>query len=273
MSLLEDAPNIVVMGTMDTKGAELCYLAERINANGGHALLMDVSTSRATGFEVDITPSEIAAALDRKPEDIHALPRGEAVSLVCEGAAICLNRLVAAGEVQGVVGAGGSGGTTICASAMRELPYGVPKLIVSTLAHEVVHIRQPWLDDVEKVGALDAEHIPRDHHAVFPGKFEHFGGRLAVHLRHQARAAKMQVIRFCQDIEINVVKRELVICSRRVQGRTSTIGPDGEHGARRLRAIFAHQVAHVNAVIFHRQLDKIAGRVNANGTHRNDMCP
>lgn len=134
MSLLEDAPNIVVMGTMDTKGAELCYLAERINANGGHALLMDVSTSRATGFEVDITPSEIAAALDRKPEDIHALPRGEAVSLICEGAAICLNRLVAAGEVQGVVGAGGSGGTTICASAMRELPYGVPKLIVSTLA-------------------------------------------------------------------------------------------------------------------------------------------
>lgn len=130
----EDAPKIVVMGTMDTKGEELQYLAERIAANGGRPLRMDVSAHRVTGFEAEITASDIAEAVQSSIDAINALPRGEAVSRMSEGAAISLNRLVASGEAQGVVGLGGSGGTTICAAAMRALPYGVPKLLVSTLA-------------------------------------------------------------------------------------------------------------------------------------------
>lgn len=133
MSPAETAPQIVVIGTMDTKGAELHYLAERVRAHGCRALLMDVSAGKTTA-SADITQADIAAAVGRDPAALHALPRGEAVSLVCEGAAIYLNRLVTSGEAQGVVGVGGSGGTTICAAAMRPLPYGVPKLLVSTLA-------------------------------------------------------------------------------------------------------------------------------------------
>lgn len=134
MVLGESVPRIVVMGTMDTKGAELQYLAERIATCDGRALLMDVSAHRATDFQTDIPSVTIAEAVQSSIDMINMLPRGEAVSLMSEGAAIILNRLVSADEVQGVVGLGGSGGTTICAAAMRALPYGVPKLLISTLA-------------------------------------------------------------------------------------------------------------------------------------------
>lgn len=134
MTSVVDRPAVVVMGTMDTKGPELAYLAERVEAFGCRALRMDVSASRATEFKADIGGPEIAAAVGRDIDAIHALPRGEAVGLICEGAAICLNRLIAEGKAHGVIGVGGSGGTTICTAAMRPLPYGVPKLMVSTLA-------------------------------------------------------------------------------------------------------------------------------------------
>ena len=134
MSPIDERPVVVVMGTMDTKGPELAYLAERVEAAGCRALRMDVSASRATDFSADVGGVEIAAAVGREIEAIQALPRGEAVGLICEGAAICLSDLVAAGKAHGVVGLGGSGGTTICTAAMRPLPYGIPKLMVSTLA-------------------------------------------------------------------------------------------------------------------------------------------
>ncbi len=127
-------PIIVVMGTLDTKGPETAFLAERVKAQGCSALLMDVSASRAAEATADIPVTAIAAAVGRDAAAIQALPRGEAVALVSQGAAAVLNQLVAEGRAHGVVGVGGSGGTTICTAAMRALPYGVPKLMVSTLA-------------------------------------------------------------------------------------------------------------------------------------------
>ncbi len=127
-------PTIVVMGTLDTKGPETTFLAERVRAHGCAALLMDVSASRAAEAGADIAFADVAAAAGRDAAAIQALPRGEAVALVSQGAAALLNRLVAEGRAHGVVGVGGSGGTTICTAAMRALPYGVPKLMVSTLA-------------------------------------------------------------------------------------------------------------------------------------------
>lgn len=134
MTLDESTPTVVVMGTMDTKGAELRYLAGRVAVNGARPLVMDVSAHRLIEFAVDIPAAEVAAAAGTSIDAVNALPRGEAVSVMCEGSASLLNRQIAAGEVHGVVGLGGSGGTTICAAAMRPLPYGIPKLLVSTLA-------------------------------------------------------------------------------------------------------------------------------------------
>lgn len=125
---------IVVMGTLDTKGEEIAYLAERIRATGCRALLMDVGTYVEPGVKADIPASAILEAIGEDIEAVRCLPRGEGVAKISEGAAAYLLRLVESGEVHGVIGAGGSGGTTICATAMRALPYGIPKMIVSTLA-------------------------------------------------------------------------------------------------------------------------------------------
>jgi uncharacterized protein (UPF0261 family) len=126
--------SVVVMGTLDTKSAPLAFLVREVAAAGCRVLALDVSTSRAAGLPADLPAEPLAPAAPEELERLRLLPRGEAVEAMSRAAAACLARLVASGEVQGVVGVGGSGGTTICAAAMRELPYGLPKVLVSTLA-------------------------------------------------------------------------------------------------------------------------------------------
>ncbi len=130
----EKSKTVIVMGTLDTKSLELAYLAEQVKSAGCRALLMDVGARDETDVKPDITASAVASAIGAQIAAIRALPRGEAVEKMSQGAAACLLRMIEAGEAHGVIGAGGSGGTTICAAAMRALPYGIPKMIVSTLA-------------------------------------------------------------------------------------------------------------------------------------------
>jgi uncharacterized protein (UPF0261 family) len=130
----EDVKTVVVMGTMDTKGRELAYLAQRVREAGCRALLMDVGAHAGSDVGADIPAGQIAAAAGEDIASIRALPRGEAVEKISEAATSYLKRMIDSGEAHGVIGVGGSGGTTICAAAMRALPYGVPKLIVTTLA-------------------------------------------------------------------------------------------------------------------------------------------
>jgi uncharacterized protein (UPF0261 family) len=130
----EPAKTIIVMGTMDTKSPELAYLAQQVSSAGCHAILMDVGAHAASDSKADITAAQVAAAIGEDIETIRALPRGEAVEKMVAAASVCLQNRVRAGEAHGVIGVGGSGGTTICAAAMRALPYGVPKFMVSTLA-------------------------------------------------------------------------------------------------------------------------------------------
>ena len=125
---------IVVMGTMDTKGPELAYLAQQISSAGCRALLMDVGAAAESDTDADITAAQVAAFINEDINAVRALPRGEAVEKMVAAAAACLQHRVQSGETHGVIGVGGSGGTTICAAAMRTLPYGLPKFMVSTLA-------------------------------------------------------------------------------------------------------------------------------------------
>ena len=130
----EISTDIIVMGTMDTKGAELEYLARQIKAAGCHPILMDVGVHYNSDIPADIPASQVATAIDEDIADIQVLPRGEAVEKMIHAAAVSLNNLVKSGQAAGVIGVGGSGGTTICAAAMRTLEYGIPKFMVSTLA-------------------------------------------------------------------------------------------------------------------------------------------
>jgi uncharacterized protein (UPF0261 family) len=119
---------------MDTKGPELTYLAERVRAAGCRALLVDVGVNGPAACEPDIPASVVADAGGDSIDALRRLPRGLAVEKMSAAAGVYLSGLVESGAAHGVIGVGGSGGTTICAAAMRALPYGIPKVLVSTLA-------------------------------------------------------------------------------------------------------------------------------------------
>ena len=125
---------VIVIGTLDTKGPELAYLQDQVIASGCQALLMDVGVHNQSETAADINAGEVARTIGEDIEVLRALPRGEAVERISNAAAVHLLQLVAEDKAHGVIGLGGSGGTTICAAAMRGLPYGIPKLLVSTLA-------------------------------------------------------------------------------------------------------------------------------------------
>ncbi len=121
---------IVVLGTWDTKGEELAFLAEAIEGRGHSVLRVDAGTGGELRHPVDIRRCDYLPDTEL-PRDGE---RGAAVTAVGRAAAELLPRLHREGRLDGVISAGGGGGTSIAATAMRALPYGIPKVIVSTLA-------------------------------------------------------------------------------------------------------------------------------------------
>ncbi|WP_423069145.1 Tm-1-like ATP-binding domain-containing protein [Devosia sp. CN2-171] len=119
---------IYVVGTADTKGEELAFLAERIRALGGDPLVVDV------GIRTPTIPPEIAAAevaTFGAPGLLEVTDRGVAVAGMAEAFA---NFIITRDDVAGIVGIGGGGGTSIITAGMRKLRIGLPKIMVSTLA-------------------------------------------------------------------------------------------------------------------------------------------
>ena len=126
---------VVLLGTLDTKGDEYQYLRERLQLAGVAVLLVDVGTLEPPRVAPDISREEVAAAA---AVDLAALTaagdRGRAVGEMARAAAVIVRRLYDEGRCHGVLAAGGSGNTAIATAAMRALPVGVPKLMVSTMA-------------------------------------------------------------------------------------------------------------------------------------------
>jgi uncharacterized protein (UPF0261 family) len=126
---------IAVLGTLDTKGREHAFVAERIRGRGHATLLVDVGTGGPPQVVPDISREDVAAAGN---VDLAALgarrDRGECVAAMARAAPRLLERLAAEGRIEGVIALGGGGGTAIATAAMRALPIGFPKLMVSTLA-------------------------------------------------------------------------------------------------------------------------------------------
>ncbi|MFP4066316.1 MAG: Tm-1-like ATP-binding domain-containing protein [Spirochaetaceae bacterium] len=120
-----------VIGTCDTKYRELSYVAERLHEMGVPTVLVDVG-STAHGHPVDVTNEEVAAYHPRGERIVGVVDdRGEAVRLMSEALSAFLPQRT---DLGGVIGLGGSGGTALVAAAMRRLPIGVPKVMVSTVA-------------------------------------------------------------------------------------------------------------------------------------------
>jgi uncharacterized protein (UPF0261 family) len=119
-----------VIGTFDTKGAELHYAAERLRAAGAGVVTVDVSTQQHDSA-ADVSAEEVAAHHPGGAGAVFTGDRGTAVAAI----AVALERFVASrSDVGGVLGLGGSGGTALVTPAMRALPVGVGKIMVSTVA-------------------------------------------------------------------------------------------------------------------------------------------
>jgi len=126
---------IAVIGTFDTKGDEHAYVADLIRVRGHVPLLIDVGVFESPRVLPDITRQEVAAAADADLSSVVSRgDRGEAVGVMSRGAPVILSQLQREGRIDGVISLGGGGGTAICTAAMRALPVGFPKLMVSTLA-------------------------------------------------------------------------------------------------------------------------------------------
>lgn len=126
---------VVVMGTLDTKGHELKYVKDIIEESGLEALVVDTGILGEPTFKADVPRGEVAAAAGYALGDlVRKQDRGESVEAMTAGAAAVAVKLYGEGRLQGIISLGGSAGTTIGTAAMRVLPVGVPKLMVSTMA-------------------------------------------------------------------------------------------------------------------------------------------
>ena len=126
---------VAIVGTFDTKGEEFAYLRSRIESTGLATLVIDCGVLEAPAFTPDVSRREVASAAGQRLEDLVAThDRGSSIAAMAAGAAVVVRRLFEEGRIQGLISLGGSAGTTIGTAAMRSLPAGFPKVMVSTLA-------------------------------------------------------------------------------------------------------------------------------------------
>ena len=131
----QSAPSVLIIATLDTKGREAAYVCEVLTDCGTNARLVDAGCLGPPGVTPDVSREEFFGAAGHDPRALAAAAdRGRAVSAAAEAAVAWVRREYAAGRVAGVLGLGGSAGTTIATAAMRALPIGVPKVMASTLA-------------------------------------------------------------------------------------------------------------------------------------------
>lgn len=125
---------VALVGSLDTKGIEFAFVKELIENEGLETLVVDFGVMGDPPFAPDIGRDEVAAA---GGGDMARLAGGdhkdEAMQVMADGLAVVMRRLYEEGRVDGVLGMGGGGNTSIATAGMRMLPVGVPKIMVSTL--------------------------------------------------------------------------------------------------------------------------------------------
>jgi uncharacterized protein (UPF0261 family) len=126
---------IALIGSLDTKGPEYQFVKSCIEARGHRTFVIDVGVLGEPGLAADMSRDEVARAAGMGVANLAAAQdRGEAVAAMSRGASLLLPRLFADGRFDGIIAMGGTGGTSVACAAMRALPLGVPKVMVSTVA-------------------------------------------------------------------------------------------------------------------------------------------
>jgi uncharacterized protein (UPF0261 family)/ABC-type branched-subunit amino acid transport system ATPase component len=124
------AAPVIVAGTLDTKGEELRFIRDQIAAAGVRVLLVDLSTSGEPS-PADVPPHHVAAYFRGGPNAVFTGDRGAAITAMAQAFEAWVRRHE---PVSGLISAGGSGGSSLVAPAMRALPIGVPKVLISSVA-------------------------------------------------------------------------------------------------------------------------------------------
>lgn len=148
---------VAVLGTFDTKGKELKFIKECIEEHGLKTLCINTGVFDPV-VEPDISSAEVAAAVGA---DINAIvekrDRATATEVLAKGTEKLIPQLYAEGKFDGIISIGGSGGTSLATPAMRQLPLGVPKVMVSTMASGDVSPYVGTSDIVMIPSVVDAE--------------------------------------------------------------------------------------------------------------------
>jgi uncharacterized protein (UPF0261 family) len=126
--------NVVIVGSLDTKGTEYAFVKELIEKEGIGTLVVDFGVMGEPTLKPDVSRDEVAKA---GGGDLAYLTSGdhkdEAMKTMADGLAVIVRNLYDDGKLDGIIGMGGSGGTSLITTAMRTLPVGIPKVMVSTV--------------------------------------------------------------------------------------------------------------------------------------------
>ncbi len=126
---------IAILATLDTKAAEANLMRDEIESLGGKALIIDIGVVGEPGIKADITRAEVIAKGGGSLDELLIKPSRETSGpFVTEGAKNSLIELISKGSIHGVVTLGGTQGTSTCAPVLQALPYGFPKVMLSTAA-------------------------------------------------------------------------------------------------------------------------------------------
>jgi uncharacterized protein (UPF0261 family) len=181
---------VALVGTLDTKGPDFAFLADRLRAAGAEVIVVDAGTGDPDGLTPDIDGETVAAAAGTTRAELRAAAdRGRAVTEMGRGAAAVVAGLVARGQVAGVLSAGGSGGSSIAAQVMAGLPVGLPKLLVSTMASGDVSPYVGAKDVAIMYSVVDVAGINRISRLVLGNAAAAMAGMVAAHAVRAAAAA------------------------------------------------------------------------------------
>jgi uncharacterized protein (UPF0261 family) len=127
-------PGIVVAATLDTKGQQVDFLRRELAARGLSAIVVDCSIRPSDGWHVDVAAEDVARYAGTDIETVRAWPeRAPALEQMLAGVQACVADLLRHGKVAGFIGVGGGTNASLAARAFRVLPYGMPKVLVSTV--------------------------------------------------------------------------------------------------------------------------------------------
>ena len=126
---------VLILVSMDTKGNEAKYMEKCIKDSGLDVLIMDTGIMGVSPFPVSINREEVAQAAGKSISFVQSVGHeGKALAIMLQGAIKCTNELLEEKKIHGILGIGGSMGTTMGTGVMRSLPFGLPKVMVSTMA-------------------------------------------------------------------------------------------------------------------------------------------